>query len=121
MVRMILALVVVVTLVGCVILIFYGSVIGDNLYGFIDQCIEENCYRIIFRGNSSMTREVVEIFLLFRAVELMVDSGYDYFVVTEQNTKTNKHYSTQSNPTFFKHYYYNYKPYYYTFPYYTYN
>lgn len=98
----------------------YGPATGDNPYGFTDQRIEENRYRIVFRGNSSTTREAVETFLLYRAAELTVQSGYDYFVVTEQDTEENRRYSTSPNPAFYGRYYYGYGPYCCAFPYYAY-
>lgn len=98
----------------------YGPATGDNPYGFSDQRIEENRYRIVFRGNSSTTRESVETFLLYRAAELTVEGGFDYFVVTEQDTEANKRYSSSPNPAFYGRYYYGYGPYCCAFPYYAY-
>ncbi len=120
MIRTILAIAAAATLVGCATSTPYGPATGNNPYGFTDQRIEENRYRITFRGNSSTTREAVETFLLFRAAELTVESGFDYFIVTEQDTEANKRYSAQSNPAFFGRYYYGYGPYCCAFPYYAY-
>lgn len=72
------------------------------------------------RGNSSTTRETVETFLLYRAAELTVENGFDYFVVSEQDTEANKRYSTSPNPAFYGRYYYGYGPYCCAFPYYAY-
>jgi hypothetical protein len=89
-------------------------------YGFSDQRIEETKYRITFRGNSSTSRETVENSLLYRAAELTVEKGYDYFVVIESDTEANKRYSTTADPAFFGRYYYGYPGRYYGFPYYAY-
>ena len=61
----------------------------DNRYGFSEQKVEQNRYRITFRGNSSTKRETVENSLLFRAAELTVQQGFDYFLVIENDTEVN--------------------------------
>jgi len=99
----------------------YGPATGNNPYGFSDQKIEDNRYRIVFRGNSSTTRETVETFLLYRAAELTVESGFDYFIVSEQDTEANKRYSASPNPAFYGRYNYGFGgPFCCAFPYYAY-
>lgn len=56
-------------------------------YGFTEQQIEDNRFRITFRGNSLTDRETVEDYLLFRAAEVTLEQGYDYFVVVEDDTE----------------------------------
>ncbi len=60
--------------------------------GYDQTRIETNRYRISFRGNSLTNRETVENYLLYRAAELTVESGYDYFTVvtraTDEETRT---------------------------------
>lgn len=89
-------------------------------YGFSEQRIEANSYRITFRGNSMTTRETVENSLLYRAAELTLQNGYDYFIVVENETEAKKSYSTSASPAFYGHYYYGHPGYYYAFPYYAY-
>jgi len=92
-------------------------------YGFSEQRIEENRYRITFRGNSSTSRETVENFLLYRAAELTLEQGYDYLIVTESDTETKTSYSSTSYyPAFYGRYYYlaGRRRAYYHFPYYAY-
>jgi hypothetical protein len=55
-------------------------------YGYSDQQIEENRYRISFAGNSATSRQTVEDYLLYRAAELTVQTGRDYFEVVDRNT-----------------------------------
>ena len=47
----------------------------DGRYGYAEQRIETNRYRVVFHGNSSTTRETVEAFLLYRAAELTLEMG----------------------------------------------
>ncbi|MFN0023130.1 MAG: CC0125/CC1285 family lipoprotein [Parvularculaceae bacterium] len=98
----------------------YGPATSKNPFGFSDQKIEDNRYRIVFRGNSSTEREAVETYLLYRAAELTLQNGFDYFVVTEQDTEESRRYSSTGNPAFFGRYYYGYGPYCCAFPYYAY-
>lgn len=120
MLRVIFAAAVTLLLAACATSTPYGPASGNNPYGFSDQKIEDGRYRIVFRGNSSTTRESVETFLLYRAAELTVENGFDYFVVSEQDTEANKRYSTSPNPAFYGRYYYGYGPYCCAFPYYAY-
>ena len=89
-------------------------------YGFSEQRIDNNSYRITFRGNSSTTRETVENSLLFRAAELTLENGFDYFVVIENDTEAKKSYSSSASPAFFGRYGYGYPGSFYAFPYYAY-
>ena len=56
-------------------------------YGFEEQTIEDNRVRITFRGNTLTDRETVETYLLYRAAELTLQSGNDYFVVANRDTE----------------------------------
>ncbi len=108
------------SLAACATSTPYGPATSRNPFGFSDQKIEDNRYRIVFRGNSSTDREAVETYLLYRAAELTLQNGLDYFVVTEQDTEESRRYSSSANPAFFGRYYYGYGPYCCAFPYYAY-
>lgn len=56
-------------------------------YGFQEQQIEQNRLRITFRGNTLTDRESVETYLLYRAAELTLQNGKDYFVVVSRDTE----------------------------------
>jgi hypothetical protein len=55
--------------------------------GYSDQRIETNRYRVTFRGNSLTSRQTVENYLLFRAAELTLAHGYDWFMMADRNTE----------------------------------
>ena len=74
-------------LVACASETPYGPRQEGSGYGFSEQPIESNRYRITFRGNSLTSRETVENYLLYRAAELTLQKGYDYFVVVEDDTE----------------------------------
>ena len=54
--------------------------------GYSEQRIESNRFRVTFSGNSLTSREKVESYLLFRAAELTVAQGYDWFAVADRKT-----------------------------------
>lgn len=54
--------------------------------GFIEQQIEPDRMRVTFRGNSATRRESVESAMLYRAAELTLARGYDWFTVTDRST-----------------------------------
>jgi hypothetical protein len=55
-------------------------------FGYSEQQIEENRYRISFAGNSATSRQTVEDYLLYRAAELTVQTGHDWFEVVDRDT-----------------------------------
>jgi hypothetical protein len=55
-------------------------------FGYSEQQIEENRYRVSFAGNAATSRQTVEDYLLYRAAELTVQTGHDWFEVVDRNT-----------------------------------
>lgn len=60
---------------------------GESRTGYSDERIEDNRFRVTFAGNSLTSRETVERYLLYRAAELTVQNGFDYFVLTNRDTE----------------------------------
>ncbi len=56
-------------------------------YGYDEQRIETDRFRVSFFGNSQTNRATVETYLLFRAAELTLETGNDYFIVQDQETE----------------------------------
>ncbi len=54
--------------------------------GYSEMRLEENRFRVNFAGNSLTSRETVEGYLLFRAAELTVQNGYDWFSILDRQT-----------------------------------
>lgn len=75
---------------------------GD--YGYSEQQIEENRFRIMFRGNSFTDRETVETFLLFRAAEVTIEQGFDHFIVVSDDTERRTSYTGNTGTGFFPFY-----------------
>jgi len=96
--RIILLVLATIGLSACATSTPYGPAESGNGYGFSEQRIENNRYRLMFRGNSSTTRESVENFLLYRAAELTLQNGFDHFLVVEGDTEVNTSYSSSVDP-----------------------
>jgi hypothetical protein len=59
---------------------------GESPGGFTDQRLDANHVRVTFQGNTSTTRDRVESYMLYRAAELTVNSGYDWFETADRHT-----------------------------------
>lgn len=64
-----------------------ASASGSIRNGYSDEQIEENRFRVSFSGNSLTSRETVERYLLYRAAELTLQNGFDYFVLADRDTE----------------------------------
>lgn len=75
-------------LAGCVTETTYRPATGKgfNRTGFSERQVEANRYLVTFAGNSVTDRDTVERYLLFRAAELTLQNGFDYFVTVQRDT-----------------------------------
>lgn len=67
--------------------------IGNN-GGFSDQKLDEGRYRVTAEGNSSTDRTTVENYVLYRAAEITLREGGDYFIVVDSNTEAMRRFIT---------------------------
>lgn len=67
-------------------------------FGYAEQQLEDNRYRVTFAGNADTSRDTVETYLLYRAAELTVDGGFDYFKVANQNIERSTRYFGTVDP-----------------------
>jgi hypothetical protein len=84
--RQLCALAVLVGLAACASPTPYRAATDDT--GYRDQQIETNRYRVSFAGNSATPLNRVQDYALYRAAELTVANGYDYFKVASRSTDT---------------------------------
>lgn len=61
--------------------------------GYAERRIESNRYLVSFAGNSYTPRETVETYLLYRAAELTLANGGDYFSMVGQDTDADRRYT----------------------------
>ena len=64
----------------------YGPAGVDSRYGYAEQRVDADRYRVSFSGNSVTTREQVEMALLLRAAEVTTEAGYDWFSTVNRAT-----------------------------------
>lgn len=62
-------------------------------FGYAEEQIETNRYLVTFAGNAVTPRTVVETYVLYRAAQITVDKGYDWFVLASSETDASTNYS----------------------------
>lgn len=73
-------------LTACATATPYQAANTSGYSGYSQTQIESNRFNVSFSGNSLTDRETVETYLLFRAAEIAVENGFDYFTVVEKET-----------------------------------
>lgn len=68
--------------------------------GYSETRIEPDRWRVNFTGNSLTSRETVEGYLLFRAAELTVQNGYDWFAIVDRHTDRNARTYVEPDPLY---------------------
>jgi hypothetical protein len=56
-------------------------------FGYTEERLDQNKYRVTFRGNALTPRETVEDYLLYRAAELTLQNGFSHFLVIGRDTE----------------------------------
>lgn len=56
-------------------------------YGYSEQKLEADRYRVAFAGNGRTSLETVQNSLMYRAAELTLENGRDYFVLAGTSTQ----------------------------------
>ncbi|MBU6371130.1 MAG: hypothetical protein KJS97_00260 [Alphaproteobacteria bacterium] len=95
--RRILALVAAAALAACATATPYQPALKGG-YGYAESRIESNRYSLSFSGNTLTERDAVETNLLYRAAELTVQNGYDYFVVVNRAVDPKRQLYTTPSP-----------------------
>src|ERR1700683_1245865 len=70
----------------------YEPAKSENGEGYTTQRIESNRFRIWFRGNSIPSRQTVDTYMLYRAAEVTLENGSDYFVIVNKDVDKNTGY-----------------------------
>jgi hypothetical protein len=80
---------------------YQPNVPGSATYGgYSETRIEPNRWRVTFTGNSMTSRETVEGYLLFRAAELTLQNGDDWFEIVDRNTDANRRTYVEPDPLY---------------------
>ncbi len=72
-------------LTGCATATPYQAV--NKGHGYSEQRLEADRYRVSFAGNTRTSYDTVADYLLYRAAELTLENGYDYFIVTDRGNE----------------------------------
>ncbi len=85
---------------GCATETPYRPATGQGFYrtGYSDRMVEPGRFLVSFAGNSVTSRDTVERYLFFRAAELTLQNGFDYFVMADRDTNLQSR--TYSTPGF---------------------
>jgi hypothetical protein len=66
---------------------YYGPKQPGDSVGYTDLRLDQNRFRVTYSGNSVTGRETVENFLLLRAAQVTLQSGYSHFLFDTRDTK----------------------------------
>ncbi len=112
------SLLVVILLCGaCSTITPYQPAEAGRTHGYSDFQIDKNHFKVSFSGNSITSREQVEVNLLYRAAEITLQRGYDYFILLNKETDKqtsfiNSGYYRPYYPGFYWDFYGSYHPFY---------
>lgn len=82
----------------------YGPAGMGTRYGYSEQRVDADRYRVSFAGNSVTAREQVEMSLLLRAAELTRENGYDWFATVNRATDRDVRYQSTPDPFYYDRY-----------------
>jgi hypothetical protein len=68
--------------------------------GFSELRLEPNRFRVNFQGNTLTSRETVEGYLLFRAAELTLENGFDWFTIVDRATERDARTYVEPDPLY---------------------
>jgi hypothetical protein len=54
--------------------------------GYKSMKVQDDVFKVSFRGNASTRSEQTENFVLLRCAEVTLENGYNYFVIIDSNT-----------------------------------
>lgn len=106
--RIWIALVLAAFLAACATATPYQPAVADGGDGYVERQIEQNRYSVSFSGNIVTERETVETYLLYRAAELTIAKGYDYFIVANRLMDAKRTYHSFGPTGFYPGFYPNY-------------
>jgi len=75
----------------------YGPKTEGSSYGYTDEQLGANRYRVTYTGTSATPRETVEDYLLFRAAQVTLDAGFVAFEFDTRDTKAHTTYYSSFN------------------------
>ncbi len=68
--------------------------------GYSDERLADDRYRVDFAGNFLTSRDRVEGYLLYRAAELTIQNGYDWFMLIDHRTERDRRTYVDRSPRY---------------------
>lgn len=81
-------IVVVLGLTACASQSAYKPATDSGTYGYYSTPLGDHRYRVGYNGTSTMSENLVKDYALFRAAELTMQEGKDWFQVVERETRS---------------------------------
>jgi len=81
MLKLILILVLTLELAGCAT----GYQRQGWTGGYSDSQLQQDVFRVSFKGNAFVSREKVQDYMLLRCAELTIEKGFDYFIIVDED------------------------------------
>ncbi|MEL7492255.1 MAG: hypothetical protein AAGJ73_16215 [Pseudomonadota bacterium] len=91
--RSVFAVLALLALSACASITPYGPAV-KNRPGYTSQQLEADKFRVTFEGNSSTDRATIENYVLYRAAEVTLESGNDYFIILDSSTDAMRSFRT---------------------------
>jgi hypothetical protein len=88
--RLILAVTACLLLAACGTATPYQPAVGKAGSGYKETRLTSDRFRVSFSGNSLTSRDTVERYLLFRAAELTLAEGHDWFSLVDRHTERDR-------------------------------
>lgn len=82
----------------------YGPAGVNSRFGYAEQRVDSDRYRVSFSGNSVTSRDQVEMALLLRAAEVTTENGYDWFATVNRATDRDVRLQATPDPFFYDRY-----------------
>ena len=76
----------------------------NSRFGYSEQRVDADRYRVSFSGNSVTSRDQVEMALLLRAAEVTPENGYDWFATVNRATDRDVRLQSRPDPFYFDRY-----------------
>jgi hypothetical protein len=73
-------------------------------YGYSEQRLESDRFRVSFAGNSVTSRDQVEMALLLRSAELTAQNGFDWFATVNRATDRDSRFYSTPDPFYSSRY-----------------
>lgn len=83
---------------------YRGEQAGGVHGGYSDHQLGPETFRVRFHGNALASRDRVEGFMLYRAAEVTLQQGYDWFLILDRHTEHDRETYIEPDPNYVPYY-----------------